>query len=244
MQNNPFSLEGKTILVTGATSGIGRETAIECGNARAQVIATGRNEQSLANIAEHVSQSITADITDEKSLANLVEQLPELDGVVLCAGVNNVFPVQFATRKKLSPIMETNFFAQVELLRLLLKKKKVKSSASIVAMSSIGGNEVYSLGQAAYGASKAALLSWMKFAAKELSARKIRVNCIAPGHINTPMNDNLAFSAEELENYKMTIPLQRFGEPKEIAYAAIYLLSDAAAWITGSTLKIDGGSTL
>jgi NAD(P)-dependent dehydrogenase (short-subunit alcohol dehydrogenase family) len=132
----------------------------------------------------------------------------------------------------------------VELLRLLIKKKKLKSPSSVVAISSIGGNEAFSFGQAIYGSSKAALLSWMKFSAKELASKQIRVNCVCPGHINTPMNDNLPYSPEELDEYLKKIPLQRFGEPHDIAAAVIYLLSDASSWITGSSLKIDGGVTL
>jgi NAD(P)-dependent dehydrogenase (short-subunit alcohol dehydrogenase family) len=244
MTQSLFSIEKKTILVTGATSGIGNSTATECAKCGAIVIATGRNEQKLATLEHQVSQCIVADLTDEDSVSKLIEALPQLDGVVLCAGVNNVFPTQFATRKKIDSVMETNFYAQVELLRLLVKKKKLKSPSSVVAISSIGGVEAFSLGQAAYGASKAALLSWMKYSAKELAPKQIRVNCICPGHINTPMNENLAFSDEDLDKYRKTIPLQRFGEPQDIASAVIYLLSDAASWITGSSLKVDGGTTL
>lgn len=244
MAKNPFSLEGKTILVTGATSGIGNATAVECADCGASVVATGRNEEKLAMLKPQVSSCVVADLTDESALAELVETLPQLDGVVLCAGVNNVFPMQFATRKKIDSVMETNFYAQVELLRLLVKKKKLKSPSSVVAISSIGGTDAFSFGQAAYGASKAALLSWMKFSAKELASKQIRVNCVCPGHINTPMNDHLAFTKEDLDNYRKTIPLQRFGEPQDVAFATVYLLSDAASWVTGSTLKVDGGTTL
>lgn len=247
MQPNPFSLKERKILVTGATSGIGAATAVACANAGADVIVSGRNTERLEEIKGRIptnTMAIMADITDEQSLSILIEELPIVDGVVLCAGVNEVCPIRFATRKKIDAIFETNLFAQIDFLRLLIKKKKFSDNASVVAISSIGGNEVFSIGQAAYGASKAALLSWMKYAAKEMAPSGIRINCILPGHIETPMNDKLSFSAEQLESYKQTIPLKRFGQPDDIANGVVYLLSNASSWMTGTALKIDGGSTL
>lgn len=247
MNKNPFSLDGRRILVTGASSGIGKSIAFACADAGADMVITGRDIGRLKEVEKRLPSgtlSVTADITDNESLAALMEALPMLDGVTLCAGVNEVFPVRFATRKKLDTIFETNLFAQIELLRLLIKTKKLSPQASVVAISSIGGNESFSIGQAAYGASKAALLSWMKYTAKEMAVAGVRVNCILPGHIETPMNDNLSFSSEQLEAYRQTIPLKRFGQPEDIANGAVYLLSDASAWVTGATIKIDGGSTL
>lgn len=248
MSGNPFSLAGKTVLVTGASSGIGRAVAVECAKMGAAVVATGRNEERLRQLKELMPEAaittVAADITDGESLSALVDAGPSWDGVVLCAGVNRLCPVQMASRKQLDTIFETNFFAQVELIRLLLKKKKVNKGASIVAMSSIGGNAAFSSGQGAYGASKAALLSWIKTAAKELAPRGIRANCICPGHIETPMNDHLGLTDGQLEEYQKTIPLGRFGKAEDVANGAVYLLSDAAAWVTGTALTIDGGTTL
>ncbi len=249
MTYNPFSLQGKKILVTGASSGIGRCTAIECAKSGATVIITARNKERLEqtiSLLPGVDHSfIVADITTESDLDNLINQLPSLDGVVLSAGIGITVPLQFATRKKINPIFETNLFAQTELLRLLQKKKLLKNGASIVAIASIGGTIAFNLGNGPYGAAKAALQSWMKFAAQELASRKVRVNCICPGMIHTPLVDTPgAFSAEELKTYTDAIPLKRFGEPEEIAWGAIYLLSDASSWTTGTSLIIDGGTTI
>lgn len=244
---NPFSLTGKTILITGATSGIGRSTACICVQSGANIIATGRNKERLNALKEDLgckqTIAIIADLTDDNQLKELVAELPPLDGVALCAGINQTLPIGFLTRKKVDTIFETNFFSQIELLRLLIKKKLLKDGASIVAISSIGGNSTFTPGAAAYGASKAALHSWMKTAAKELAPR-IRVNCICPGQVNTPMNDNTEISQEQYEAYKNSIPMKRFGEAEEIANGVVYLLSDAASWITGTSLIIDGGTTL
>lgn len=246
---NPFSLEGKTILVTGASSGIGKATAIECSKMGAIVIITGRNQlrldDTLSKMKNQNHTEISADLTIDEQLKTLVLELPKLDGVVLCAGIGDTLPLQFATRKKIEPIFETNFFSQIELLRLLQKKKLLKNEASVVAISSIGGNFAINLGNGPYGSSKAALLSWMKFAAQELAPRNIRVNCVCPGMVHTPLVDTpSAFSEDELKTYTQSIPLRRFGEPEEIALACVYLLSDASKWITGTELIIDGGTTL
>lgn len=242
-----FSLAGKTILVTGASSGIGAATAIECAKAGAKLIVTGRNEERLDAIYSGLEGEghikLICDFNDDEQIKSFVSSLPKLDGVVLCAGVNQTLPISFITRKKIDGIFNTNFFSPVELMRLMIKKKTLSENASIVALSSIGGNQSFSPGAAAYGASKAALLSWMKSAAKEL-APKYRVNCICPGQINTPMNANGDITEEQYESYRNSIPMKRFGEPEEIAYCAIYLLSDASRWVTGSTFTIDGGSTL
>lgn len=247
MEYNPFSLTGKTILVTGATSGIGKATALACANTGANIVVTGRNEERLRQLTDSMPEkkasAIIADLTIDDQLKQLVAEMPVLDGVVLCAGINQTLPIGFLTRKKIDTIFETNFFSQVELLRLLIKKKLLKGGSSVVAISSIGGNSTFSPGAAAYGASKAALLSWMRTAAKEFAPR-IRVNCICPGQVNTPMNDNTEISKEQYEAYKSSIPMKRFGEANEIAYGAVYLLSEAASWITGTSLVIDGGTTL
>lgn len=247
MEFNPFSLAGKTILITGATSGIGKATAIACAKSGATIVATGRNEERLneliTSLRDRQTMPIIADLTDEDQLKNLVAEIPPLDGAVLCAGINQTLPIVYLTRKKVDYIFETNFFSQIELLRLLIKKKVLKIGSSVVAISSIGGNATFTPGAAAYGASKAALLSWMKTAAKELAPR-IRVNCVSPGQVNTPMNDNTEISTEQFEAYRNSIPMKRFGEVEEIANGVLYLLSDASSWVTGTDLVIDGGTTL
>lgn len=244
---NPFSLEGKSILITGASSGIGAASAIECSKMGAMVYMTGRNrdrlDETLSKMDGKEHKIIECDLTIEDDQKRIISEITKLDGVVFSAGINQTVPLSFLSRKKINQIFEVNFFSQVELLRMLLKKKLLKEGSSVVTISSIGGNSKFTPGAAAYGASKAAIQSWMKTAAREL-APKIRINCICPGHINTPMNTGGDVSEEQYEIYKASIPMKRFGEPEEIAYAVIYLLSDAANWITGSTISIDGGTTL
>ena len=153
-------------------------------------------------------------------------------------------PFPFCTREKYDEIFNVNYFAPVELLRLLVKKKKLVQNSSVVFVSSIGGIKSFSLGNGVYGASKAAINSTMKFCARELAAKKIRVNSINPGMVNTKLIKGGAISEEQHQLDMQKYPLKRYGEPEEIAYGIIYLLSDASAWVTGHALIIDGGVTI
>ena len=245
--NNPFSLKEKTILVTGASSGIGQTIAIECSKIGANMVINGRNKERLNQTAMAIGiescQQIQADLTIDADLEKLVEEVPQLDGLVLCTGKAWTMPVKMASPEKLLDIFNTNFIAQTELLRLLIKKKKLNNSASVVIISSVGGNFVFETGQVMYGVSKAALNSYMRFAANEFAAKKIRVNCICPGMIDTPMIHRGTFTEEQLKVYLEKYPLGRFGQPEDVASASIYLLSNAAEWVTGTTIIVDGGSS-
>ncbi len=245
---NPFSLQGRTILVTGASSGIGRTTALECSQMGAHVIITGRDNARLDETFQELEgdghKAVIADLTQEVQVQCLLEQLPVVDGVVLCAGQGTVVPFKMADRKKLNPIFEINYFAPVELLRLLLKKRKLANGASVVFVSSIGGVGSITIGNSIYGASKAALNSAMRFCALELAPKKIRVNSVCPGMVNTSLIKGGAVSEEQHQADMQKYPLKRYGEPEDIANGIIYLLSDASSWVTGHSLVIDGGYTL
>lgn len=244
---NPFSLSGKTILVTGASSGIGRATAIECSRMGANVIITARNSERLHETISSMEGEghlmLIGDLTNQEDLDLIVSSLPKLDGSVLCAGVGNSTLLPFATREKFQKIFEVNFSSQVELFRLLVKKKILQRNSSVVSICSIGGIASFTYGNGIYGSSKAALKSWMKFASKELGTKKIRVNVICPGMVETPLIHSGKITEEQLQIDLRKYPLGRYGKPEDVAYGAVYLLSDAAAWITGASLIIDGGIT-
>lgn len=245
---NPFSLEGKTILVTGASSGIGKATAIECSKMGAKVIITGRNEsrlfETLSSMSGDGHQCIKADLSSPDELTSFLNQLPKLHGVVLAAGIVEMWPVLFATRKRFDNIFDTNLFSPIEIVRSVIKKKLYENSLSIVAIASIAG--IYSFGPAngIYGAGKAALASFLKYVALETASKGIRANTISPGMIYTPMHTGGSVEEEKLGETIKKIPIQRWGEPKDIAYAAIYLLSDASSYVTGMDIKVDGGITI
>lgn len=247
---NPFSLAGKTILVTGASSGIGRTTAVNCSRMGARVIVTARDKSRLQETVNELApvegghKQYLADLTNQEDVKRPLGELPPLDGAVLCAGNSVTLPLQFGTRDKFDSMFEVNFFSPVELMRLMYKKKLLNKGSSVVLMASIGGTHSYMPGNGVYGASKAALNSVMKYAAREYAARKVRVNSICPGMVDTPLIHRGVITDEQLAEDAKKYPLGRYGRPEDIANGVIYLLSDASSWLTGHDLVIDGGFSI
>ena len=248
MSYNPYSLEDKTILVTGASSGIGQKTAIECSKMGAKLIITGRNidrlQETFNQLEGEGHQQIIAELTSQDDMENLVKALPVLNGVVLCAGSGVTKPFLFSTRDQFDKVFNVNYFSPVELLRLLTKKKLLSKPASVVFVSSVGGVYSFNPGNGVYGASKAALSSTMKFCALELAPKKIRVNSVNPGMVHTKLINPSTITAEQLQADMEKYPLKRYGETEDVAFGIIYLLSDASSWVTGHSLVIDGGLTI
>jgi len=245
---NPFSLENKIILVTGASSGIGKAIAIECSKMGASVIISGRNEKRLNETFELLEGNnhkiIACDLHSEESIKELSEQLPTLNGIVHAAGIVKTLPFQFISSTELNNIFNVNFLAPVLLSQALTKAKKISKEASIVFISSIDGPVTAHIGNSMYAASKGAVTAMAKSMAVDLSAKKIRVNCILPGMTETSLIHNGDITQEQLNIDMKLYQLKRYGKPEEIAYAAVYFLSDASAWTTGANLIIDGGFTL
>lgn len=246
--SNPFSLLGKVILVTGASSGIGKSIAIECSKGGAQLIITGRNSerltQTFGELDNQNHQQIIADLSSDEGINTLVLLLPQLDGIVHVAGIVKPKPFSFLNRQELDQIMNINFFGPTLLSNLLIRKKLVNKNASIVFISSISGVACSFVGGASYSASKGAINGIIKGMALDLASKQIRVNSIIPGMIDTGIFDGSAITEQDLIEDRKRYPLGRYGKPEDVAYAAIYLLSDASAWVTGSNLLIDGGYTL
>ena len=243
---NPYSLDGKTILVTGASSGIGRATAIESSKLGAKVIITARNEERLQETMSSLEgeghQLILCDLTNEDELNHLVENMPELDGLVCNAGINKLVPLRMLKAADMNIIFAVNTFSPIFLLQKLTKKKKLSEKASVVFTSSISGLGAVAVGESMYIASKGAISAFVKAAALELSKKNIRVNAVCPGMVVTDMSDAYDLNEggnEDLKNY----PLGRYANPEDIAWGIIYLLSNASSWVTGTNLIIDGGLT-
>ena len=248
---NPFSLEGKTILVTGASSGIGRSTAIECSRMGATIIITARNEERLRSTLENLStdfgqehKMFLADLSTSEAAYELVDKLPVLDGVSLNAGIVKTLPVKFISEKSLNEVLSVNMLGPVLLFQRLLKKKKLIKGSSVVFTSSIGGVLISTMGNTMYGISKGGLNAFMKGLALEMAASGIRSNSVNPGFVATSILSTGTISEADLEKNKQAYPMGRYGEPEDIAHAIIYLLSDASSWVTGHTLVVDGGVTL
>ena len=245
MDNNVFSLEGKKILVTGASSGIGRATAIECSKAGAMVYLTARNEerleQTLAEMKGDGHRIVPADLTSIENIQHLVDEVEVLDGVALIAGINDKLIIKKIEDGFITKMLSTNFSGPALLMKSLLKAKKINKFASIVFMSSVSAFYP-SVSNAMYAASKAAVNQFAKVLALEVLPLKARVNCIQPAFVETEMI--YKYSEETLNEIRSNYPLGRFAKPEEIAYAVIYYMSDASQMITGTSLVIDGGYTL
>lgn len=246
---NPFSLSGKTLLAVGASSGIGRQVAIECSKLGASVHIVARTEsalkQTLSLMAGDTHVIHVCDITDGKQLDNLIEELPKLDGMCNSVGVSKVMLVKFLNKHILDEMMNTNALSPILLTQRLAKNKKFNNQASIVFISSLSGVYTVHYGDALNAATKAAVNGFAKSAALDLSAQGIRVNCVNPGIVATQAAfAGTILTQEEMNEKQQFFPLKRFGKPEDVALAVTFLLSDASTWITGTCLPVDGGYTL
>ena len=242
---NPFSLCGKQLLVTGASSGIGRIVAVVCSKMGASLIITGRNQKRLdetLNLLEGTShKALIADLTSESETVSLVQSSPMLDGVVHCAGMGHRLPCKLLNASEIDKVMGINFKSTVILQSLILSAKKLNRSASVVFIASRAASSP-SVGNALYSASKGALISYAKCLALELAPRMIRVNCISPAMVWTDLIYEGGLTKEDLEKEQLKYPLKRYGKPEDVANLAVYLLSDASSWMTGSSLDLTGGA--
>lgn len=242
---NPFSLIGKKIFVTGASSGIGRETAILCSKMGAQIVVTGRNEERLGltlSMLEGVGhRAIVADLTENDQVEKLVKECPLLDGVVHCAGIGNRTLLKNVQEKDIERVMNTNFNAPVLLQRMFIKAKKVKSQASIVFIAS-RAPFAPTIGNGLYSASKGALIAYSKVLGLELAPKLIRVNCICPAMVWTELIErDASLLGIDYHEAEKAYPLKRYGKSDDVANLVVYLLSDASSWMTGSCIDITGG---
>lgn len=247
MSTTAFHLTGKTILVTGASSGIGRAVAVECAAMGAKLVVTGRNKGKLDELISEIGgqhTAVVADLLEADGISKLVGEVVAIDGMVNCAGVVHPFPIVFLNKKKIDDTLHTNFYAATELTATLFKARKVNDAASLVYMSSISGQHPHK-GGGMYAASKAAIEAFSKTVALEYQHKKIRANCISPAMVKTPMFDE---AMEQVQDESMNKHLEKYplgvGMPEDVARAAVFLLSPASRWITGINLTMDGGLLL
>lgn len=246
---NPFLLQGKTVLITGAAGGIGSETARVVVGLGARVVLTDIREEHLKAVLESLPMSdegkheaFVSDLTDETSLKSLVDACPSLDGLVCNAGVMKLTPVPFITNEELQRIQSINLNAPMLLTRSLIRKKKINKGGSIVFTASAAGVYRVSIGNAIYATTKCGIDAFMRTVALEMGPKGIRCNSVNPGMVETALIGG--FTEEERLREMKNYPIGRFARPEDIAYGVAYLLSDASSFVTGAALKIDGGMTL
>jgi NAD(P)-dependent dehydrogenase (short-subunit alcohol dehydrogenase family) len=252
LATNPFSLVGKNILVTGASSGIGKSVAVQSSAMGANLIICGRNESRLQETFDilhidknQIHKKLIFDLKDEESIKEISKNINNLDGVVLAAGNDVIIPFNLTDRSTLYGILDDNLIGNVSLLQNLIKFKKIESNSSIVFFSSVNGTLIGSKCHSLYAAAKGAINGIVRSLANELSRKKIRVNAVAPGLVETGLFDlnKAIISAEEFSLYQKSYPLG-FGKPEDISLLTIFLLSTASRWITGQIITIDGGLTI
>ena len=242
-----FDLSGKKILVTGASSGIGRAIAIQSSLQGAAVYLTARNKQRLLETARLLAPGehcvFPSDLVIGEEIISLAEQMPELDGIVLNAGAVKTMPVQYIKIDALKGLFTLNIQSSILLIQYLLKKKRIKEGGSVCFISSVSSNYAQ-VGNSVYSSTKGAVNSFSRSLALELAPKRIRVNAILPAFVKTDLLKNSPINEENLNEHLKKFPLGRFGRPEDIAYLTIYLLSDESEWMTGSLLTIDGGYSI
>lgn len=253
-QFNPFSLENKTIVITGASSGIGAQCAISCSRMGANVVLMGRDKGRLHKILESTSNrnrhmAVSVDLTDYDQVAKTVKEIVfmkgPIDGLLNCAGISTTLPLKLMSVDKMENFFRSNVISALNITKEVCKLGHFcKDGGSIVFFSSVMG-VVGDSGKTLYGMTKGALISAAHSLACELAKKGIRVNCVSPGAIQTPINEN---SPHMLDPDKRKLledkHLLGLGCTEDVAYACIYLLSDASRWVTGSNLVIDGGYSI
>ncbi len=247
---NPMNLSGKSIVVTGASSGIGKGIAIILSKLGADVIMVARNSDRLRETYDELEPGrhcyYGTDLNDLGAIEGLIDNICrdglKLNGLVHSAGISLTMPLQYLKSSDLSSIMSVNFLSFVELVKQFSRRKNNDNGGSVVAISSIS-SRVGARGLTAYSASKGALESAIRSMALDLSAKKIRINSVAPGMIQTQMYEGLR---EIVNNKDFEAELKKrqvlgLGKPEDVAYAAAFLLSDASRFITGTSMIVDGG---
>ncbi len=251
--DNPFTLEHKNIIVTGASSGIGRQVAVSCSRMGAKVGLMGRSkerlEETLALLAGEGHQAISYDLTDLEHQKELVEEIVgrqgAIHGLVNCAGISTVLPLKLMKYEKVEEFFKTNVYAAIELTRQVLNVKNVsKDGASVIFFGSVMG-VVGENAKSLYSMTKGALIAGARSLAIEYAHRKVRVNVVSPGVVETAINRSQPYLADP-EQRKVTEAMHPLGigTTEDIANACVYLLSDASRWVTGQNMVVDGGYTI
>ena len=239
-------LKGKTILVTGASSGIGMQAAIDISKHGGTVFLSGRNADNLALTMDKLEgtghQMIAADLVDDEDRDKLLDAIPELDGVVNCAGIVGPTPAKYIRGQDIKKMFSINYRAPVLLMAGIMKKKKLKKGASVVMMSSVVTRSPY-YGGSLYAGTKGAIEAYTKSLALELVDRNTRVNCISPGLVNTPLitnpakESNVEIVDDAMQRYLAKYPMG-VGEAKDVANTIIFLLADESRWISGANIEM------
>jgi NAD(P)-dependent dehydrogenase (short-subunit alcohol dehydrogenase family) len=242
LPTDAFTLSGRTLIVTGASSGIGQAVASLCARLGARLVLNGRSAERLAQTAASLAGEghveVAGDLNDAAVREALLDAAPQFDGLASCAGVAALVPVRMAAEKHLLQMLTTNFLAPAALVQRMLQRKKLRDDGSLVFVTALAAR-VSPAATAGYAASKAALDAFSRSLALEHARQRIRANCVAPGYVNTPMLESLALGEDRSGLTPLGATLA-----EDVAPSVAYLLSPASSWVTRSTLTVDGGLSI
>jgi NAD(P)-dependent dehydrogenase (short-subunit alcohol dehydrogenase family) len=248
--NSPLDFSGKAVLVTGASAGIGRGTAVLLSRLGARVVLSGRDEDRLRQTLGEMEGSghhvAALDLANPNEIAawmpGVIEAVGPLSGLAYCAGVAPIMPIRFLSLKQFEEVMRVNFYSAAMLLKEFARTRMHQEGASAVLVASVAGMRGKAA-RSAYGASKGALIAFAKSAAVELVKDGIRVNCVAPSYVRTEMYEKAGdfLTPQQLQACVESRQPLGLGTPLDVAQAIAFLLADTAKWITGSVLAVDGG---
>ena len=250
---NPFTLKDKVIIVTGASSGIGAQCAIDCSKMGAKVVLIGRNMERLQQTLEQCENPthhlvVSYDLVNTDGMVEMikgvVEKMGKISGLVNCAGISTTLPINLVKKESLDNFFQTNVYSAYFLTKECSKKSVISEKGlSVIFISSVMG-VVGENGKSLYSMTKGAIVAGVKSLACELAKKNVRVNCISPGCIVTPINEHLPHIAEpERRAILESQHLLGLGHVSDVSNACLYLLSDASRWVTGINLMVDGGYT-
>lgn len=250
---NPFTLRDKVIIVTGASSGIGAQCAIDCSKMGAKVVLIGRNKERLQQTLERCENTqhhlvVSYDLVESDGMGEMikgvVEKMGKISGLVNCAGISTTLPINLVKKESLDNFFQTNVYSAYLLTKECSKKSVIaEKGLSVIFISSVMG-VVGENGKSLYSMTKGAIVAGVKSLACELAKKNVRVNCISPGCIVTPINEHLPHIAEpEKRAILESQHLLGLGHVSDVSNACLYLLSDASRWVTGTNLMVDGGYT-
>lgn len=242
-----IDLKDKKILITGASSGIGKEVAILVSKLGADVIITGRNLNALKDTASKISTNcevFTCDLTEESAIENLAKQVNSIDGLAHCAGIVQPFPIKFIKAKHIDAVLKINLYSGILLCSNLLRNKSFNNGSSLTFISSISADHPYN-GSALYSVSKKGLEAFSRSFSLEQASKKMRANVVAPALVKTAIFDQTieAYDKKYVKQIEAQYPLG-IGETIDVAQMIAFLLSENSKWITGTTIKMDGGLLL
>ena len=243
-----FDFSGKTVLVTGASSGIGRQTAISLSELGAKIVAVARREEQLEETISRLSgdghRFYVYDLKNVEGIGELMKQIVSdngpLDGLAYCAGISDTRPIQVSDFQYVESMMKTNFFAFYEMVRQFAKKGRFGKEAKIIGVSSTASTGS-AKGQSIYGASKAAMEASVRVLARELVSKGININTVRPAWVKTDMYSKFVETWENGEELVMRSQMLGTIEPEDVAFLIAYLLSPSARYITGQEMYIGGG---